>query len=169
MNLISVAKAIGFLAFGVTCAGYLSKDDDRLRLAVAVSAGMLSMHYFMLGVWVSGASLAVNFARNQLAIRKKGFVYFATFGVLQIAIGVVLYKTPQDILPVVGSLLSGYALFCASGVRLRMLMLLCTAMWFVNNFTLLSYGAMLQDGLSMVMNIIGIVKLRSQAKAEVRS
>ena len=157
--MVVIAKAIGFMAFFITCAGYLSRSDDKLKLAIAVSAGLLSFHYVLLAAWVAAASLLVNFVRNQISRKRQGISWFVGFAIIQLAVSVILYQTVRDIFPILGSLISGYALFCERGRRLRILMIICTIMWLINNILLLSYGAMLQDSLSIIANVIGIAKI----------
>lgn len=159
IEISTIAKGLGFAAFFVTMYGYINKNDNVLRKAIAISAGLLAIHYFMLFAWVAGINLSINFFRNQIATKKSGIRWFLGFGSIQILLGIVFYESYMDLFPIVGSLLSGYAFFCQKGIKMRFLMLLCTLMWLVVNVLLRSYGAVLQDSLSIVMNMIGISRL----------
>ena len=159
-----LAKGLGFVALFVTMTGYINKNDQYLRIAIAIAAGLLSVHYFMLSAWVAGISLAINFFRNQVAVKKSGFNWFLLFAVPQVLLGLLLYKGPLDVFPVIGSLLSGYAFFCTKDVKMRVLMLVCTLMWLTVNLMLTSYGAALQDTLSISMNLIGITRVMKDRK-----
>ncbi len=156
---VYIAKTLGFCAFFVTTYGYLNKKDTTLKLCIAISAGLLSVHYVLLASYVAGVNLAFNSIRNQIAARKHGFPWFLPFALVQITIGIVLFSTRTDIFPMFGSLLSGYALFCQKGVRMRVLLGLCTLMWLLVNISLRSYGAILNDSLSLLVNSMGIIRI----------
>ncbi len=158
-NLVFFAKILGFVAFLVTCYGYTRAEDNQLRLAVAISSAILSIHFMMLGAWVAALSLFINAIRNNVSRYRTGFKWFLGFAIIQIIVSYYFYQSGKDLFPIIGSLISGYAVFCASKLFLRSLMLVCTLLWLVNNVLLMSYGAIMLDILGIIMNIYGMRKI----------
>lgn len=158
-DIVFFAKALGFIAFLVTCYGYTRVEDNQLRLAVAISSAILSIHFMMLGAWVAAFSLFINAIRNNFSRYYTGFKWFLYFAIIQIIVAYFFYQSGKDLFPVIGSLISGYAVFCARKIFLRTLMLLCTLLWLVNNILLMSYGAIMLDILGIIMNVYGMRKI----------
>lgn len=164
MDIVFYAKALGFVAFIITCAGYLRSNENDIRLAVAISASILAVHFGMMSEWVPAVSLCINAIRNQVSRKRTGFRWFLLFAGIQLTFSFALYQDISDLLPIAASLVSGYAMFCTTGTRFRILMLLCTSLWFGNNVRLRTYGAMLQDILTIAVILAGICKTRNTAK-----
>jgi len=162
MNIILVAKIIGIAAFIVSCIGYLQKQDNNLRIAMAIAAGMFSFHYFLMLAWVPAVNLLINAIRNNAARKLKGIKWFILFAIIQLSISITLYSSLRDLLPISASLVSAYAMFCSQKYRFRLLILLCSGIWLINNIVYMSYGPILQEIVSISMNIIGINRIRTQ-------
>ena len=159
MDVIVFAKGLAFVAFAISCYGYTRVHDNQLRLSIAISCALLSLHFLLLGAWVAALSLFINAIRNQLSRYHTGLKWFLGFAFIQLITSFWIYQTPQDILPIVASLISGYAVFCCKNIVLRIWMLICTLLWFANNLLIQTYGAVLSDLLSMSMNIYGMLRL----------
>jgi hypothetical protein len=162
LDLVVVAKALAWVAFAITGAGYLRGNDRQLKQAIATSSGLLSMHFMLMSAWVPAANLFVNAVRNHLSRSVSGMGWFLGFSTLQIGMSIACWSQPRDFFPLAGSLMSGYALLCCHGRSLRFWMLLCGLLWLINDALLRTYGAVMQDLFGISANLYGLYRQRDQ-------
>jgi hypothetical protein len=87
------------------------------------------------------------------------------FIVLAIAMGVWLGHGWLSILPIIASCIGTTALFMLSGVPMRMLMLVGTSLWVINNIASGSYGGTALEIVILTTNSWTIWRLRRDAHA----
>jgi hypothetical protein len=86
---------------------------------------------------------------------------------VQLAASLPLVGAVRDVFPVAGSIMGTYALFCLSGVQLRVALLVTTGLWFVNNLLWRSIGAVLLDFVNALAHLVAIHRIRAAAKEAV--
>ena len=159
MDFGTVATYLSYAAVIVTCIGYVRTNDNFLRGCIALSSGLLSLHFALLLQWIPALSLLINAIRNQVSRYRTGIKWFLIFATIQILVSALMFDRIKDLLPIVASLISGYAVFCASGMKLRILMLICTLMWFIHNIFYAAFGAIILDSIGIASNCYGMYKL----------
>ncbi len=159
MHFETIATYLSYAAVLVTCIGYVRTNDNFLRGCIAISSGLLSLHFALLLHWIPAISLLINAIRNQVSRYRTGIKWFLIFATIQILISSLMFDRIKDLLPIIASLISGYAVFCANGMKLRILMLVCTLMWFVHNIFYAALGAIILDTIGIASNCYGMYKL----------
>lgn len=166
MNLY-IIQALGFTALAVNVVGFSTSRDQVLRRLIFLSASLFCMHYVLLGAYVAGLSLALSGLRSLISLKYKGNSWFFGFAIVQTLLSLAIYDTPIDILPWAASLLNGYAMFCLSGVRMRVVMLFGAVLWCANAVIVGSWGGALNDTMNGTLLLITIYRMKTAAKKEV--
>ena len=160
-----VAQALGLVAFLISLVGYTSASDRRLKTMMTVGLVFLTVHFMVFGAWLAALSLALNTVRTWVSLHRRGTRWFAGIATIQLAASLPLIGAVRDVFPVAGSIVGTYGLFCLSGVRLRVALLITTGLWFVNNLMWGSIGAVLLDGMNALAHLVAIHRIRAAAKA----
>jgi hypothetical protein len=158
-----VAQALGLVGFFVSLAGYTSASDRRLKVMMTIGLVFLTVHFMVFGAWLVALNLTLNTGRTWLSLHRRGFRWFIAIATVQLAVSLPLMGAVRDVFPVAGSIMGTYALFCLSGVQLRVALLITTGLWFVNNLLWGSIGAMLLDFMNALANLVAIRRIRAVA------
>lgn len=155
-------QALGLAALAINLFSFSTVNDRRLRALLFGSCSLFAIHYVLLGAAVAGVNLVINAVRAFVSLRFTGVGWFVLFAALQTVMSAVLYATPLDIVPWVASLITGFALFCLSGIKLRIAMLLGTLTWMINSVLVGSWGGMLNDAINGTALLLTIWRLHRQ-------
>ncbi len=162
MNSGTIATYLSYAAVAITCIGYVRTNDNFLRGCIAISSGLLALHFALLVQWIPALSLFINAIRNQVSRYRTGIKWFLIFATIQILVSAFMFDRMKDLLPIIASLISGYAVFCAKGMSLRILMLICTLMWFVHNIFYAAVGAIILDSIGILSNCYGMYHINKK-------
>ena len=166
MTEIIIIQSFGLAAFAVNMVGFSTKNDQLLRTLLFVSCSLFCIHYTLLGAYVAGINLAINGARSFVSIKFKGYLWFGIFATLQTIVSIFFYQGLIDFLPYSASLISGFALFCLSGIQMRIAMLVCTLTWMINAFIVGSWGGSLNDVINVTLLMITIYRMQKSDTAK---
>jgi len=137
----SPAQVLGYLAFifGVAC--FLQTDDRRFKALMALECLSYVLHFALLGQPTAVASSLVSLGRSVAAMRypRSPAVALVFIG-LSLGLGAWLANGWLSLLPIAASCIGTAALFFLQGLRMRLLMLLGTLLWVVNNLIVGSIG-----------------------------
>ncbi len=153
-------QGLGFVAFAFGVLAVLSHDDVRFKLLLAAQGTVLGVHFILLGAG-SGAMVAfVASARNVLSLyfnlKHVCFVFMALF----ILLGASRYDVWVDILPIIASVTTTYAMFNFDKVRMRSVFLFGTGLWVVHNAVVWSIGPFFMECFMFAANLRTILALR---------
>ena len=162
-----LAQALGLVAFLVSVIGYTSASDRRLKAMMTVGLVFLTVHFMVFGAWLAALNLALNTVRTWISLHRRGSRWFAGIAAIQLGVSLPLIGAVRDIFPVAGSIVGTYGLFCLSGVRLRVALLVTTGLWFVNNLLWGSIGAVLLDFMNALAHLVAIHRIRAAARGTV--
>ena len=163
-DIFSIPQLFGYLAFffGVGC--FLQKSDLRFKVFMAIECVSYVIHFWLLGNFTACASSAVSVGRSVAAIKSRSPWVAAFFVLLSLGMGVWLATSWLSTLPILASCIGTIALFTLSGVRMRLLMLVGTALWLVNNIASGSIGGTMLEVVILTTNSWTIYRLmREQA------
>lgn len=164
-EIFSIPQLFGYLAFifGVGC--FLQKSDVRFKVFMAIECVSYVIHFWLLGNFTACASSAVSVGRSLAAIRSKSPWVAAFFVALSLAMGAWLATSWLSLLPIIASCVGTTALFLLHGVRMRLLMLVGTGLWLVNNIVSGSIGGTALEAVILTTNIWTIYRmLRDQRR-----
>ncbi|STK16239.1 inner membrane protein [Escherichia coli] len=82
----------------------------------------------------------------------------AIFIVLTGGIGLAKFHHPVELLPVIGTIVSTWALFRCKGLTMRCVMWFSTCCWVIHNFWAGSIGGTMIEGSFLLMNGLNIIR-----------
>ncbi|WP_109315348.1 YgjV family protein [Pseudovibrio ascidiaceicola] len=161
-----VIQGFGLAAYAVNMVGFSTKRDQLFRSLLFVSCSLFCIHYVLMGAYVTGTNLGINGVRSFVSLRFKGYTWFALFAVIQTGMSVMVYEGLIDLLPWSASLMSGFALFCLSGIQMRIAMLACALTWMVNALIVGSWGGSLNDITNATLLVFTIYRMKTANERE---
>jgi len=160
MNLYWFAQAVGVLAFFVGITMFIKRDDRKFKLQLALYSGIIGCHFFLMGANAAGMSAVLNAVRTVISTRTRSIIVMFVFIFLTLALGLSQVKHAVELLPIIGTVISTWALFRTRGLTTRCVMWCSTAGWVTHNIWLGSIGGSLIEGSFLIVNGINIVRFR---------
>jgi hypothetical protein len=165
---LAPAQWPGYLAFGFGLACFAQTDDRRFKVFMALECAAYALHFALLGQATAVASMLLSLGRSLAALHAPvawrpaaGLGFIAA----NLVAGAWLYAGPLSLLPIAASVIGTTALFFLQGVAMRVLMLLGTALWLVNNLLVGSVGGSLLEACLLLANGLTIVRLLRAGRA----
>jgi hypothetical protein len=165
---LALAQWPGYLAFAFGLACFAQTDDRRFKVFMALECAAYALHFALLGQATAVASTLLSLGRSLAALHAPvarrpaaGLGFIALNGVA----GAWLYTGPLSLLPIAASIIGTTALFFLHGVAMRVLMLVGTAIWLVNNLLVGSVGGSLLEACLLLANALTIWRLRRASGA----
>ncbi len=155
-----LAQFFGLLSFflGIFC--FYQRDDRRLKIVMFAMQISNCIHFGLLGAQTAALSSVFSVVRTGLSLYTHSRLVAWLFILVSLAMGIWLAQSWQDMLPVVGSCIGTYALFCLQGIRMRLAFLLGACFWLSNNIWVGSLGGTLLEITLISVNLRTIYKLR---------
>ncbi|BEH73752.1 YgjV family protein [Edwardsiella tarda] len=152
------AQGVGVVAFLVGITTFFNRDERRFRLQLALYSSIIGVHFFLMGASTAGMSAELNAIRSVIATRTRNLWVMVLFIVLTLVLGVGELQHPLEVLPIVGTIASTWALFRCRGLTTRCVMWCSTACWVIHNLWLGSLGGSLIEGSFLLVNGYNIVR-----------
>ena len=153
------AQLLGYLALVLGVAGFLQKSDTRLKVLIAAESIAYVVHFILLGNYPASGSAGVSCLRNLTSLKTRAPVWIAVFLTVNVAIGVTFAKSVMGWLPVTASCLATVAIFRMRGIPMRIVLLVCTLLWLVNNGLSGSIGGTVLESIIAIVNVTTILRL----------
>ncbi|BFM13216.1 YgjV family protein [Simiduia litorea] len=160
--MIWVAQMLGLLSFALGIACFYQQQDLRLKQLMVLLNINNALHFFLLGGITACLSSLISALRNTLAIKFQSAWLATLFIAITLVLGLPLIHHPADWLPLLGSCIGSYAVFCCTGIKLRGIFLLGALCWLLNNIWLGSIGGTLLETMLLITNLRTIYLLRKQ-------
>ena len=160
------AQLFGYAAFVLGVLSFLQKDDRRFKLYMSAECLAYVVHFALLGNPTAVASSVISVARSVLSLYTKAAWVAFVMVALNLALGWGLVELWWHWLPLLASCIGTLALFLLSGIRMRLVMLLGTGCWLVNNILSGSIGGTALELVILVTNLRTIFTLRQQNTQE---
>lgn len=162
----NVAQGFGLLSFvlGILC--FYQKDDQRLRMMMVVMNLNHALHFALLGAFTSCLSALLSLVRTGLSIKTRSRVVAYLFIAITLALGLYVANVWYDLFPILGTCIGTYALYCLSGIKMRLAFLCGALCWLTNNIIVGSIGGTLLEVTLLVVNCTTIWRLYVAKKAE---
>lgn len=160
MSFLSSAQLVGYLAFVLGVAAFLQRVDRRLKLLIACESLAYAVHFVLLGNPPAASSAAVTAVRSLLATRYRSPWLAVAIVAVNVGLGAALaHGRATGFIPVVASSLGTVALFTLRGVAMRLVLLVCTALWLTNNVLSGSIGGTLLEAVIAAASVLTIARL----------
>ncbi len=160
-----IANLVGIVAVAVFVLSYQQKTRRGIVLCNAVSRFLYVLQYLLLGAFEGAVLDVVGILASFLAQRKdSGFVKkhlkWVILGVnlLIVATGLLLYRSPLSLLPMLGVLLHTGAFWLNREKHIRIVSFLGSPFWFVYNLLSFAYGSAAGDAMTMVSIAVAMVR-----------
>jgi hypothetical protein len=161
----SPAQCVGYVAFFFGVGSFLQTDDRRFKLFMAAECLAYVVHFSLLGNPTAVASAGMSLLRSVLALRTRSPWLMAAIIAINLALGATLAGQPRDWLPLLASCLGTYSLFRLQGIAMRLVMLVGTGLWVVNNVLAGSIGGTALELVIAVVNLTTIARMLRQERA----
>lgn len=152
------AQAVGAIAFLVGITVFFYRDDRKFKLQLSFYSAIIGIHFFLMGANAAGASALLNAGRTVVATRTRNLVVMFAFIILTLVFGLSSMKHWMELLPIIGTLVSTWALFRTNGLTTRCVIWCATLCWVIHNVWLGSIGGSLIEGTFLILNGYNIIR-----------
>ncbi|MCF4172225.1 YgjV family protein [Vibrio sp. McD22-P3] len=159
MTLMLFAQLVGGIAFVFGIMAFLQKDDLRFRYCMVAFCFIMMIHFAMMGAVVGAIGVAINGIRAFVSIKTRSKRAMWFFIIILLGMTLPNVSSPVELLPIIGSAVGTWALFSASGIKMRSLILFNSACWFTHNMWIGSIGGSLVEGTFLIANTTTIYRL----------
>lgn len=178
------AQAVGFVALFCGISAFTQKSDQAFKMRMTFFCFVEALHFLLLGAYSASFGCVVNACRSFAAVHTRSVWAMIFFLALLWSLGLfslvgfdwfvlkmswdfggfggvlkTVFAEPFRILPILGSTVGTVGLFLLSGVRLRLAVLACSALWLIHNVIAVSIGPSLMEIIFIVLNAVTISKL----------
>ena len=154
------AQGVGVLAFFVGITMFFNRNDRRFKQQLSAYSAIIGVHFLLMGANPAGMSALLNAVRTQISLKTRNQWVMVVFIALTLIFGIGKAKHLMELLPVVGTVVSTWALFRTSGLTTRCIMWCSTCCWVIHNIWLGSIGGSLIEGSFLLMNGYNILRFR---------
>lgn len=158
------AQAVGIVSFALGILCFYQQDDRKLKMMMVVMNLNHALHFALLGATTSVASALLSLTRTFLALHTSSKSMAWLFIGITAAWGLLLADHWQDLLPVMGSCIGTYTVFCLKGIVMRIGFLAGAFCWLINNILVGSIGLTLLESTLILVNLNTIRKLHLAKK-----
>lgn len=154
-----LAQAVGFIGFALGILCFYQRDDRKLKRVMVVMGLNNAIHYAMLGATTALLSALLSVVRTYLALHTSSRWVAAVFIVLGLTSGGLLAEHWVDMIPVLGTCIGAYAVFCLQGIPMRIAFFAGALCWLANNIIVGSIGLTLLEMVLISVNLSTIWRL----------
>ncbi|WJV63120.1 YgjV family protein [Pectobacteriaceae bacterium CE70] len=154
------AQAVGVLAFFVGITMFFNRDDKKFKIQLSLYSVVIGCHFFLMGANSAGISATLNSIRTLITLKTNNVAVMFVFIVLTLVFGLSELKHPMELLPIIATVASTWALFRTHGLTTRCIIWCATAMWVMHNIWLGSIGGSLIESSFLLMNGFNIIRFR---------
>lgn len=159
-----LAQGVGVIAFLIGITTFINRDERRFRLQLAVYSAIIGVHFFLMGAGSAGMSAGLNALRTVISLRTRSLWVMTVFILLTLILGLGKLQHAMELLPIIGTVASTWALFRCKGLTVRCVMWCSTACWVTHNLWLGSIGGTLIEGSFLIVNGLNIIRFRRMQK-----
>ncbi|MCI4002213.1 YgjV family protein [Dickeya dianthicola] len=152
------AQAVGVLAFLVGITMFFNRSEKKFKIQLSAYSAVIACHFFLMGANVAGISAMLNSGRTVITLKTNNIAVMFVFIALTLALGLPGVKHPMELLPIIGTVCSTWALFRAHGLVMRGIIWCSTALWVTHNIWLGSIGGSLIEASFLVINGFNIIR-----------
>lgn len=153
------AQVFGYLAFLLGVSSFLQKRDLPFKLLMMLQGLNYVIHFLLLGNSTAALSASMSTLRSGLSVFLGPLWLAWIFILTTLGLGLWLSQTWTDMLPVLASCASTFALFRLRGIALRSLVLLASVLWLINNIISGSIGGIMLEVTVISVNLFTIYRL----------
>ncbi len=142
---------------GILC--FYQRSDQRLRIMMVVMNLNHALHFALLGAVTACLSALLAVVRTGLSIKTRSRAVAFIFIVITLVLGLTFADVWYDLFPIMGTCIGTYALYCLSGIKMRIAFLVGALCWLTNNIIVGSIGGTLLEATLLAVNCITMWRL----------
>ncbi|MCU4676730.1 YgjV family protein [Catenovulum sp. 2E275] len=159
MTTLMIAQAVGLFSVVLALTSFFQKNDLRLKSVMLLFNLNHALHFFLLGASTSAICCLFSAARTATSIKiQSKWVAFGFMSVTAV-MGYLMATQWTDLIAILGACCGTYALFCLTGVKMRLCLLAGSCLWLTNNIIVGSIGGVMLESAVIVMNLTTIYRL----------
>ena len=162
---IDFAQLVGMLSFALGILCFYQKDDKNLKVMMVLMLTSHALHFALLGALIASLTSILSVLRTIVSLKTSSPLVAYVFIALTSAIGLYLFKSWVDILPIIGACIGTYALFCMQGIAMRIAFTVGGLCWLANNILVGSIGTTLLELVIFIVNLLTIYRLYREQNA----
>ncbi|MDG6895257.1 YgjV family protein [Volucribacter amazonae] len=148
---LPLAQWLGLLAFLLGILVFWQRNDKKLKMYMVLLSVVYTLHFLLLDAHISALTSFISGCRTLFSIFVCSPYIAFTFVAMMIAIGGYTATSAISLLPIIGSTSGTIALFLLTGIKMRLLMLMGSLCWLINNILIGSIGGVLLE-----LTVIGV-------------
>lgn len=157
--IFTVGQLLGLVSYGLGVYCFFQKDDRKLKVFMFVLQFNNCLHFALIGAPTAVLSSFLSVVRTGLSLKTSSRLVAWLFIAVSVALGWWLVEKPLDWLPVIGACIGTYALFCLTGIQMRLAFLVGACFWLANNIAVGSIGGTLLEVTLISVNSSTIIRL----------
>ncbi len=154
-----LAQALGFVSYGLGVFCFYQRDDRRLKIIMLIMNLNNTVHFLLLGAATASLGSILSVFRTGLALKTSKKSVAMVFILFTLLLGYAVADSWQDALPIIGTSIGTYALFCLNGIKMRLTLLCGTLCWLSNNILVGSIGGTMLEITLLIINTSTIRRL----------
>ncbi|MGR5133221.1 YgjV family protein [Vibrio alfacsensis] len=154
-----LAQTIGMVAFAIGATAFLHSDGRRFRLHLMLFQIVLCSHFVLMGALVAAFGCGISAVRSYASTKTQSSSVMLFFIALLWGMGLPQLEHSYELLTIFGSSVATWALFKAQGIQMRLLVMLNSLCWVINNVLLGSIGGTLMELTFIIVNSLTIVRM----------
>lgn len=154
-----LGQFFGMLSFIIGVSAFYQRDDRKLKILMFVLQINHTIHFILMGATTAALSSVLSAIRTGLSLKTSSKIVAWLFIAFTLALGSYIASDWRDYLPIIGTCIGTYSLFCLEGIRMRLAFLLGACFWLSNNIVIGSVGGTLLETTLIVVNLRTIVSL----------
>ncbi len=159
-ELSPVAQILWFVWVFFSVTAFLSKKDDKTKIILSIWLLVFGMHYFLLGLYTAVVIDLLWVLRNMASIKynhnKKVMFLFMP---LYLLAWILTYSNIYSLLPIASWLLATYSFFQLDGIKMRLVLLICSSLWLTYNFIWHSIWWIVVESFIIIASLLTIFRL----------
>ncbi len=157
--MLVAGQALGLVSYGLGVYCFFQRDDRKLKIFMFILQFNNCLHFALLGAPTAVLSSFLAVIRTALSLKTSSRLVAWLFIGVSLLLGGWLAERWYDWLPVIGACIGTYALFCLTGIRMRLAFLVGASFWLANNVAVGSIGGTLLEVTLISVNSSTIVRL----------
>lgn len=154
-----LAQTIGMVAFAIGATAFLHSDGRRFRLHLMLFQIVLCSHFVMMGALVAALGCGISAVRSYASTKTQSSGVMLFFIALLWGMGLPQLEHSYELLTIFGSSVATWALFKTQGIQMRLLVMLNSLCWVINNVLLGSIGGTLMELTFIIVNSLTMVRM----------
>lgn len=166
IDFFAPAQWVGYAAMLCTCIAFCQSKDQNLRGWMATQNTVYALHFYLLGNLPAMTGCSINATRNVLALYTQSWWAVGAMIGASFAASFLFIGQSWFLLPLIASALATFAVFRLSGVALRLVLIICSVLWFINNYWAGSIGGIIIEIIAAVLNTYTLCRLLAAKSAK---